>query len=70
MYIEEASEGSASDDVEGIEWRIYVKKRLLFIISILFLVTLLIPVSYTHLSGFGRSVVPSDYVSKMAPANW
>lgn len=43
MYIEEASEGSASDDVEGIEWRIYVKKRLLFIISILFLVTLLIP---------------------------
>ena len=43
LYIEEASEGSASDDFEGIEWRKYVKKRLLFIISILFLVTLLIP---------------------------
>ena len=39
----DASEGSASDDFEGIEWRKYVKKRLLFIISILFLVTLLIP---------------------------
>ena len=43
LYIEEASKGSASDDFEGIEWRKYVKKRLLFIISILFLVTLLIP---------------------------
>lgn len=43
LYIKDASEGSASDDVEGIEWRKYVKKRLLFIISILFLVTLLIP---------------------------
>ena len=39
----DAPEGSASDDFEGIEWRKYVKKRLLFIISILFLVTLLIP---------------------------
>lgn len=24
----DASEGSASDDVEGIEWRIYVKKKI------------------------------------------